>query len=389
MTSALLKCESFVPPLLEQQITPPYKIVARHLDYLQKWREYLLWVWIKDLDEDVDRVCIQQSVDELISTILLIDFIGQSYPMAIPFLEEILKIVNKPTAFSLCEAICNRVSCKLLKAVFNPDCLNDTMIEPSKDVELSSLTNFSEAIGALYGSRMPITLLGDFYQLCLDRPVADKRIHKNGTDRRNKGVYYTPAALVDYLVFHTLTKAFRKLEPEQIQSLRILDPSCGCGAFLIASIRFILKWFKDNYNNDKKSPYLSSQESFELLESMIYGTDIDERAIHWTRRLLLLTVWDFYINNGVTKNDIRNLRIPTLEENIVCKDFLEGPSLKNEAFHVIIGGPPFVRVQELYKSDPAKVDNYKRNFKTAKNGQFDLYMLFIEKAIELLADRGY
>jgi hypothetical protein len=389
VANSLLEIGTILPPLLEQQISPPYRIVAHHLDYLQKWREYLLCVWINDLDEDVNRVCIQQSVDELISTILLIDFIGQSYPMAIPSLEEILKIVNKPTAFSLCDVVYNQVSCKLLKAVFNPDRLSGPMIEPPKDVELSSLTNISEAVGALYGSRMPITLLGDFYQLCLDRPVADKRIRKKGSDRRNKGVYYTPAALVDYLVCHTLKKAFHKLEPEQIQRLRILDPSCGCGAFLIASIRFILEWFKDKYNNDKKSLCLSPQESFELLESMIYGTDIDEWAIHWTRRLLLLTVWDFYINNGVTKNDIRNLRMPTLEENIVCKNFLEEQSLKNEAFHMIIGGPPFVRVQELYKSDPARIDNYKRNFRTAKNGQFDLYMLFVEKAIELLADQGY
>ena len=389
MTNSLLEIGTILPPLLEQQISPPYRIVARHLDYLQKWREYLLWMWIDDLDEDIDRVCVQQSVDELISTILLIDFVGQSYPMAIPALEETLKIARKPTAFDLCEAVYNRVSCKLLKTVFNPNRLSAPIMESKKDIELSSLTNISEAVKVLYGSRMPITLLGDFYQLCLDRPVADKRIHKKCSDRRNKGVYYTPAALVDYLVCHTLKKAFHKLEPEQIQRLRILDPSCGCGAFLIASIRFILEWFKDKYNNDKKSPYLSPQESFELLESMIYGTDIDERAIHWTRRLLLLTAWDFYINNGVSKNDIRNLRIPTLEENIVCMDFLEGQSLKNEVFHVIIGGPPFVRVQELYKSDPTRINNYKRNFRTAKNGQFDLYMLFVEKAIELLADQGY
>ena len=389
MANSLLEIGTILPPLLEQQISPPYRIVARHLDYLQKWREYLLWAWINDLDEDVDRVCIQQSVDELISTILLIDFIGRSYPTAIPTLEEILKIVHKPTAFNLCEAVYNRASCKLLKAVFNPDCLNSTMIEPPKDVELSSLINISEAVEALYGSRMPITLLGDFHQLCLYRPVADKRIRKKGSDRRGKGVYYTPAPLVDYLVFNTLTKAFHKLAPKQIEHLRILDPSCGCGAFLIATVRFILKWLEDKYNNNKESLSLSTQKSLELLESMIYGTDIDEWAIHKTRRLLLLTVWDFYINNGVSKNDIRNLRIPTLEENIVCIDFLEERSLKNETFHVIIGGPPFVRVQELYKSDPAKVDNYKRNFRTAKNGQFDLYMLFIEKAIELLADRGY
>jgi len=118
--------------------------------------------------------------------------------MAIPSLEEILKIVNKPTAFSFCEAVYNQVSCKLLKAVFNPDRLSDPTIEPPREIELSSLTNISEAVEALYGSRMPITLLGDFYQLCLDRPVADKRIRKRGPDHRDKGVYYTPAALVDY-----------------------------------------------------------------------------------------------------------------------------------------------------------------------------------------------
>jgi len=389
VANSLLEIGNILPPLLEQQISPPYRIVARHLDYLQKWREYLLWVWIDDLDEDVDRICIQQSVDELISTILLIDFVGQLYPMAIPTLKEILKIVNKPTAFSFCKAVYNQVSCKLLKTVFNPDRLSGPMTEPQKEVELSSLTDISESVEALYGSRMPITLLGDFYQLCLDRPVANKRNRKKGSDRRDKGVYYTPAALVDYLVFHTLKKAFHKLAPVQIQHLRILDPSCGCGAFLIAAVRFILKWLKDKSNNNEGPPYLSPQKSLELLESMIYGTDIDKRAICWTRRLLLLTVWDFYINNGVSKNDIRNLRIPTLEEKIICKNFLEEQSLKNEAFHVIIGGPPFVRVQELYKSDPVKVDNYKRSFRTAKNGQFDLYMLFIEKAIELLADQGY
>ncbi len=389
MANSLLEFETILPPLFEQQISPPYRIIARHLDYLQKWREYLFCVWTDDLDENIDRACIQQSIDELISTILLIDFVGQSYPMAIPTLEEILKIVHKPTAFDLCEAVYNRVSCKLLKVVFNPYCLNDTKIELSKDVELSSLTNISKAVEALYGSRMPITLLGDFYQLCLDRPVADKRFHKKGSNRRNKGIYYTPAALVDYIVFHTLKKVFHKLDAEQIQCLRILDPSCGCGAFLIATVRFILKWLENKYNNSEQSLYLSPQECFELLESMVYGTDIDERAIQWTRRLLLLTVWGFYINNGVTKNDIRTLRVPALEENIVCRDFLEEQSLKNEAFHVIIGGPPFVRVQELYKSDAVKINNYKRNFRTAKNGQFDLYMLFIEKSIELLADQGY
>ena len=389
MANSLLEIETILPPLLEQQISPPYRIVARHLDYLQKWREYLSWVWTDDSNENIDRTNIQQSVDELISTILLIDFVRQSDAMVIPALEEILKTVNKPTAFSLCEAVYNQTPCKLLKTVFDPARLSSPKIKPQKDVRPSSLTHISEAVEAMYGSRMPITLFGDFHQLCIERPIADKTIRKKDSGRRDKGIYYTLTPLVDYLVFHTLKKVFHKLESEQVQHLRILDPSCGGGAFLIASLRFVLKWLKDRYNKKEESSCLSPQKNLDLLESMIYGTDIDEWAIEWTRRLLLLTVWDSCIKSGVSENDIRTLSIPTLEENIVCKDFLEEQSSKNETFHVIIGGPPFVRVQELYKSNPIRIDNYKRRFRTARSGQFDLYMLFIEKAIELLADRGY
>ncbi|MBA7689950.1 hypothetical protein ES703_98469 [subsurface metagenome] len=158
MANSLLEIGTILPPLLEQQVSPPHRIVARHLDYLQKWREYLLWVWTDDSNEDVDRVNIQQSVDELISTILLIDFVGQSYPMTIPSVEKTLKIVNKPTAFNLCEAVYNLVSCKLLKTVFNPDRLSGLLIEPKKEVDLSSLTNISEAVEALYGSRIATNL---------------------------------------------------------------------------------------------------------------------------------------------------------------------------------------------------------------------------------------
>ena len=396
MVNPFLAIGTILPPLLERQISPPYRVIARHLDYLQKWREYLLWVYTDDLSKGIGQTETQKAVDDLISMILLIDFVRQSEAMAIPSVEEILKTVSKSTAYNLCETVCNQISCQLLKCIFNPDRLNSPKIEPKKDVDWSSLTHISEAVDAFYGSRMPISLFGDFYQLCMDRPIADKTVRRKGSQRRNKGIYYTPAPLVDYIVFHTLKRAFNKLEPQQVEQLRILDPSCGCGAFLIASLRFILMWFKNQYNKQKQISYLSPQQSLEFLESMIFGTDVDEQAIEWTRRLLLLSVWDSFVNNGVSENDIRNLTIPTLKKNIVCMDFLqthldvcEKPLRTNKPFHIIIGGPPFVRVQQLYKSNPELANEYKQRFRTAKTGQFDLYMLFIEKAIALLADQGY
>jgi len=157
-----------------------------------------------------------------------------------------------------------------------------------------------------------------------------------------------------------------------------------------------MMWLKNRYSSKQQSLSLNPQEILGLLKSMIFGTDIDERAIEKTRRLLLLSVWIHCMNSAVSKSDIQSLNCPNLSENIVCTDFLqdhsndsERPPLMDKPFNVIIGGPPFVRVQELYKSSSELADDYKRRFQTARTGQFDLYMLFIEKSIELLADEGY
>ncbi|MHC4646865.1 MAG: Eco57I restriction-modification methylase domain-containing protein [Planctomycetota bacterium] len=395
MVNSFLKIGTTLQPLLEQQISPPYGLVARHLDYLQKWRKYLLWAWYDDSNKEVNTTHVQEAVDDLILTILLIDFVRQSEIAAIPSLGEILRTIDKPTAHNICEAVRNQIPCRLLKHIFCFGRFSNSDIAPDKNINWSSLTYISEATDAFYASQMPTTVFGDFHQLCIDRPVADRKTRRKGAQRRTKGIHYTPAPLVDYLVLQTLKRAFHKLEPVQVQQLRILDPSCGCGAFLIAALRYTLMWFKCQCSSKRQSLRLNPQETIELLRSMIFGKDIDNRATQWTRKLLLLTAWGYCINSAVSKSDIHNLNVPDLKENVACKDFLETHSdncekslLMDKPFDIIIGGPPFVRVQELYKSNPELVNDYKRRFITARTGQFDLYMLFIEKSIGLLADEG-
>lgn len=396
MVNSLLKIGTILPPLLDRQISPPYWIVARHLEYLQQWRKYLLWVWYDDSNKGIDKTHMQKVVDDLILTILLIDFVKQTETTAIPSLEELLKTINKPTAHKLCEAVRNRIPCRLLKHIFFFDSFSNTDIEPHKKFTWSSLIHISEASEVFYGSQMPITIFGDFHQLCIDHPVADRKIREKDSQRYTKGIHYTPSPLVDYLVLQTLSRAFHKLKPLEIQQLRILDPSCGCGAFLIAAFRYIMTWFKHGFSTKKQLLSLNPQKTLEFLRTMIFGTDIDDRATQWTRKLLLLTAWDYCLNSAVSKSDIKNLNIPDLKENIVCTDFLktlqhdyEMSPLMDKSFDIIIGGPPFVRVQELYKSNPELVNEYKRRFVTARTGQFDLYMLFIEKSIKLMANEGY
>ena len=132
MTKPLLESGSILPPLLERQISPPYRIVERHLDYLQKWREYLFGVWTDDFNKDTDQTDIQKAVDDLISTILLIDFVRQTEPTTIPSVEKILRIVSTPTVYNLCEAVRSQISCRLLKCIFSPDRLTSPDIGPQK-----------------------------------------------------------------------------------------------------------------------------------------------------------------------------------------------------------------------------------------------------------------
>ena len=56
---------------------------------------------------------------------------------------------------------------------------------------------------------------------------------------------------------------------------------------------------------------------------------------------------------------------------------------------MIVGGPPFVQLRELHRSQCTQIWDYRKRLRTARRGQFDLYMLFIERALELLTEGGY
>lgn len=122
---------------------------------------------------------------------------------------------------------------------------------------------------------LPATAFGEFHQLCL----AERDVGEAG-QRRARGVHYTPVSLDDYLTARVLD---RLLAADQGPTpLRILDPSCGGGTFLLAALRRLLQ----------RQTRLSPQEALDLLGASLFGIDIDPQAVASTRRALLLAVWD-------------------------------------------------------------------------------------------------
>jgi hypothetical protein len=56
-------------------------------------------------------------------------------------------------------------------------------------------------------------------------------------------------------------------------------------------------------------------------------------------------------------------------------------------FDLLIGNPPYVRIQTLTKADPKAVAYYKENYTAAKKGNYDLYVVFVERGLQLLNER--
>ncbi|MBC7851901.1 MAG: N-6 DNA methylase [Pirellulaceae bacterium] len=266
------------------------------------------------------------------------------------------------------------------------------------------------------------------------------------------GVYYTPTYIVDYIVQQTVGKLLDGKTPKQAAKLTILDPACGSGSFLIGAYQFLLDWHLQWYVNDgpekhRKDIYLggkasggrqppdtklaatnagdwrlTSAERKRILLNNIYGVDIDEQAVEVTKLSLLLKVLE-----GENRESLdRQLRLvekhralPDLGNNIKCgnsligHDFYAGKQLdmfdeeeklrintfewkdefpaimKAGGFDAVIGNPPYVRIQTMMETTPDSVEFLTRSFKSTRQGNYDLYVVFVEKGLALLNSNGH
>ena len=197
-------------------------------------------------------------------------------------------------------------------------------------------------------SVLPADILGQVYEQFLGKVIRLISGHRAIVEykpevKKAGGVYYTPTYIVDYIVKNTVGKLLEGKKPGPrggVSKLKILDPACGSGSFLIGAYQYLLDWHRDRYVEDGPKKYrnvlyqgpggewrLTTAERKRILLNNIYGVDIDPQAVEVTKLSLLLKVLEG--ESGETLN--RQLKLfheralPDLGSNIKCGNSLIGP----------------------------------------------------------------
>jgi len=281
-------------------------------------------------------------------------------------------------------------------------------------------------------------ILGQVYEQFLGKVIRLTDGHRAKVEdkpeiRKAGGVYYTPTYIVDYIVQQTVgrlleeilgavdSKSTRRpgtreraggdggtdaLPPreaarvlDRVAQLRILDPACGSGSFLIGAYQFLLDWHLRFYLSHDPKRWargrrpaivqttrgwrLTIDERKRILLANIYGVDIDAQAVEVTKLSLLLKVLE-----GETGQSLQPLllvfherALPDLGQNIKCGNSLVGPDicqqnkfdlLTNEerrrlnvfnwhtefagvfqagGFDAVIGNPPYIPIESMSEAE--------------------------------------
>lgn len=232
-------------------------------------------------------------------------------------------------------------------------------------------------------SVIPADILGQVYEQFLGKVIRltashQAKIEEKPEVKKAGGVYYTPTYIVEYIVKNTIGKLVENKTPAEVSNLRIVDPACGSGSFLIGAYHYLLNWHIDWYithlvplikegkaatdkevqrllpvkpestkrgkkkvrsaGSDYEFPIyqmseddwrLTSDEKKRILLNNIYGVDIDQQAVEVTKLSLLLKVLEGEKGERISKQlTITQERVlPSLHENIKCGNSLIGSDI--------------------------------------------------------------
>jgi len=241
---------------------------------------------------------------------------------------------------------------------------------------------------------MPVEILGSAYERFLGKTIRisgrGAKVEEKPEVRKAGGVYYTPQYIVDYIVENTIGKQLEGKTPKEAEKIKIVDPACGSGSFLLGAYQFLLDWHHNYYaqhlppskgkRTDPLTPdgYLTIDEKKRILANNIFGVDLDVNAVEFTKLSLLLKCMEGEHASVFQRLKIYGERLlPNIDGNIPV-----GNSLIDTDFY------------DVFPDDEAerkiKPFNWQRAFPDAfKQGGFDCVIGNPPWGADLIADKSY
>jgi len=227
-------------------------------------------------------------------------------------------------------------------------------------------------------SFIPIETLSVIYEQFLHDTM-----HPSGqSEGKTRRAYYTPVPLVNFM----LDKMDSKVPLEQ--GMRVLDPSCGSGAFLVQCYRKLIERRRQALGRR-----LRPAELGRLLTSHIFGIDVDEDACQIAELSLALTLLEYVTPPDLTETEFK---LPVLRGSNIFSDntFDDNSAWYQDArkrpFQWIVGNPPWkdLKPKKLDKIDQPAWQWMQTNRKQSPVGGNQLAEAFAWRASEFLDPEG-
>ena len=204
---------------------------------------------------------------------------------------------------------------------------------------------------------IPIELISAIYEAFLDE------------DRNQASAYYTPTEIVDYVLNEVLPFE------TGAQTIKILDPACGSGIFLVEAYRRLVML----HRHARDSQNLSFDELRDLLTGSIHGVDLSAEAIQVAAFSCYLALLEFLEPKSIWED----VRFPTLKGiNLFVNDFFDLDAPFNERLYdIIVGNPPWQSSLTVKATDYIRKNNH-------TIGDKQIAQAFLWRAPTLLADQG-
>jgi hypothetical protein len=267
----------------------------------------------------------------------------------------------------------------------------------------------------------------------LEKLEADAEGRESLTDitkRKRDGVYYTPEWVVQRIVDEVIDPLFVRWKEEagwsetgdpsaeaalayweRLTAIKVIDPACGSGAFLIVALRHLEKEFAAAADAAVRTGALRQRPDEAaitdmILENNLFGVDINPSSVeitdlslwlHTARANRPLSGLDKHIRCGNSLVDKRFYNKRTLddpEERDRINTFEWEGDFAPGTFDAVIGNPPYVKLQNFKKVHADMADwlvngsSGEAPYESTGTGNFDLYLPFIEKGLSLLNDGG-